>query len=163
MATRLLKMFVALMTIHVGLAATTVVMDYHVNDDPSYGDSSILSFTPLRSFVSLEHPPGDELREGSTLEVKDVFDFVNHVGDAINGLASFNYGPLNMIGPDDGAVYHVVIAFRVIGALFTIALGLALIYVLFDSGVLSSTLGLGLAAFGAAVTTTVTIVGAAVS
>ena len=45
-------------------------------------------------------------------------------------------------------VYNVVVAFHLIGLLFWLALGVSLLYVLFDSNILTSRLGLGLIAGG---------------
>ena len=59
----------------------------------------------------------------------------------IGGRAS--YGFLTDIGPDAGAVYTVLLAFRLISVVTWIAPGLSLIYFLFDFNLLTSKLGLG--------------------
>ena len=68
----------------------------------------------------------------------------------IGGRAS---GFLTDIGPDAGAVYTVLRAFRLISVVTWIALGLSLIYFLFDSNMLTSKLCLGLVGLLAVVIT----------
>ena len=59
----------------------------------------------------------------------------------INGLASFNYGFLAAIQPEAGLVYMVVVGFRIMTTLITLGVAMALLYVLFDSGLLKSVTG----------------------
>ena len=139
----LLKLLIFVIVIHLGMACTQVGVSYYGGDVADYGSAGIISHTPIGSFIDLEAPPGGEVDEGGPLGLaKRLFDFAKNMGDMINGLATFGYGFLTDIEPDDGAVYSVVIGFRLISALVWIGSALAFIYFLFDSNLLTSKVGL---------------------
>lgn len=157
----LVKMIIALVILHLGFGFTQMAVSYFSGDTADYGAVGIISHTPLGSFIDLDNPPGsDGAGQANPSQFRRVLDFANNLGDIINGLASFGYGFLTDIDADDGAVYNVVMAFRIASALFTIALGMAVIYFLFDSNILTSTLGLGLVAGGATITGALSALGA---
>ena len=139
---RLLKLLVAVVVIHLGFGCTQVVVSYHAGDVADYGAAGIVSHTPIGTFIDLEDPPASMDDAAQPSAIKKMLDFANNLGDMINGLATFGYGFLTDIGPDDGAVYMVVLAFRMLSVAIWIGGGLALIYFLFDSGLLNSRLGI---------------------
>ena len=141
---RLLKLLVVVLVFHLGFGATQCAVSYHAGDVANYGSAGIVSHTPIGTFIDLESPPGSTGEGENPSRFKALLDFANNLGDMIGGLASFGYGFLTDIGPDAGAVYTVVLGFRLISVLIWIALGVALIYFLFDSNLLTSKLGLGL-------------------
>ena len=141
---RLLKLLMVVLVIHLGFGATQCVVSYHAGDVADYGAAGIVSHTPIGTFIDLEDPPGSTGEGENPSKFKALLDFANNLGDMIGGMATFGYGFLTDIGPDDGAVYTIVAAFRIISMLIWIGLGLALIYFLFDSNLLTSKLGLGL-------------------
>ena len=75
--------------------------------------------------------------EGTPSKFKALLDFANNLGDMICDRVS---GFLMDIRPDAGAFYTVLLAFRLISVVTWIALGLSLIYFLFDSNLLTSKL-----------------------
>ena len=146
---RLLKLLIALIAIHMGLGFTQLVVYYYAGDVANYGAGGWISHTPIGTFVNVESesvPQTEDQANPSNL--KALLNFANNLGDAINGLASFGYGFLEDIQPSDGLVYTVVMILRIVSTLFWLALGLALIYFLFDSNLLTSKLGLALVGFG---------------
>ena len=144
---RIVKMFTALIVIHLGLGFTQLAVSYFSGDIADYGAAGWVSLTPVGTFIDLDAPPETDLANPSNL--KRSFDFVNNLGDMVNGLASFGYGFLTDIRPEDGFVYMVAFGFRLMSVLFWTGISMALLYVLFDSGILTSKLGLALLGLGA--------------
>ena len=139
---RLLKLLVIVIVIHLGFGCTQVGVSYFAGDVADYGTAGIVSHTPIGTFIDLDNPPASRDDQASPNALKKMLDFANNLGDMINGLATFGYGFVNDIGPDDGAVYNVVVGFRLVSALIWIGAALAFIYFLFDSNLLTSKLGL---------------------
>ena len=136
---RLIKLLIALVVIHLGLGFTQMVVSYYAGDVANYGASGWVSHTPIGTFMDLEDAdPEDANPEDAP---QGLLGVANNLGDMVNGLASFNYGFLSNIQPSDGIVYAVVMAFRIMSALFWLALALALLYLLFDSGLLRTVTG----------------------
>ena len=133
---RLVKLTIALVVIHLGFGFTQMVVTYYAGDKTIYGTAGWVSHTPIGTFIDLEDAPPDRTT------IQQVLGFVNKLSDAIYGLASFNYDFMADIQPDDGFVYIVVLAFRIMSALFLAALGVAFIYFLFDSNLLASKFGM---------------------
>ena len=156
---RLIKLLIALLAMHMGFGFTQMVVSYFAGDVADYGAAGWVSHTPIGTFIDLDRGPMQD-QAADPAAPKKILDFVNNLGDGINGLLSFDYGFLSDIQPDDGFVYMIVVAFRIISTLFSIGLAVALIYFLFDSGLLTSTLGLAAVGLGAAVTTATSIIGA---
>ncbi len=154
----LMRLLIALIAIHVGLGFTALVYSYFAGDVADYGAAGIFSHTEIGRFVNLETDPED--RQSNWANPRAMYGIVNNFGDAINGLLTFNYTFLNEIQPDDGLAYNGVIILRVIGTLFSLGLGLAFLRILFQSNILTSKLGFGLVAFGAASTVVSSVVGA---
>ena len=138
----ILRLMIAMIPIHLGLGFTQVAVSYYAGDYADYGAAGLISHTPIGSFVNLDDMP-EQTEEGMLSNVRDLFDTAVNAGVAINGLASFGYGFLQQIQPDDGLVYLVVMTLRTISALMWIASGFALVVA--GGGVA------GLAALGAAV------------
>ena len=146
---RLVKLLTALIVMHLGFGFTQMAVSYFAGDVANYGAAGWVSHTPIGTFIELESAPQSSLDgQADPSNVKAALDFANNLGDAINGLASFRYGFLSDIRPDDGMVYTVVMAFRIISAIFWVALAMALVYFLFDSNLLTSKLGLALVGLG---------------
>ena len=141
------RMLIALVAMHLGFGFTQLSLAYYAGDVADYGAAGFLSHTPIGAFVDLDED-NDQTSGANLSAIRQMFEIVNQTGDAINGLASFGYDFLDEIGPDVGLVYMVVLIFRIASWLFTIALGLALLYVLFDSNLLTSKVGLALVAGG---------------
>ena len=146
---RIVKMLIALLVIHLGLGFTQMAVSYYAGDVAQYGAAGWISHTPIGAFVDVEGAPSSsDEGQGNPSNLKQILNFANNVGDMVNGLASFGYGFLTDIEPDDGAVYMVVVLFRMLSAGFWLALSMALIYFLFDSNLLTSGLGLALVGLG---------------
>ena len=146
---RLVKLLTALVVIHLGLGFVQMAVSYYAGDVANYGAAGWVSHTPIGTFISLEGAPASSQEgQANPSNMKAILDFANNLGDAINGLASFGYGFLEDIESDDGAVYMIVMAFRIASALFWAALAMALVYFLFDSNLLTSKLGLALVGLG---------------
>ena len=146
---RLVKILIAVLSIHAGLGFTQLGVSYFGGDIADYGSAGFVSHTPIGSFIDLEDPQAmQEEGQVNPSNLKAMFDFANSLGDTINGLASFGYGFLSDIKPEDGFVYTVVLLFRTISVLFWISLAMALIYFLFDSNLLTSKLGLAIVGLG---------------
>ena len=150
---RLLKLLIFVGVVHLGMACTQVVVSYHGGDVANHGVNGIISHTPIGTFIDLEDPPASMDDQVSPGALGRLVDFATGLGDMINGLATFSYAFLTDMDPDDGAVYNIVVGFRVLSALIWIGGALAYIYFLFDSNLLTSPLGLasvaGLSIFGA--------------
>ena len=143
---RLAKMAFALLAIHLGFGFTQFVVSYYQGDVTDYGAGGWIAHTPIGEYIDLESTQ----QENASLNLTDIrssWDHMNKLGDIINGLASFNYGFLSAI-PNDTLAYTVVMIFRVVSVCFWIALGLALLYFLFDSGILNSKLGMSIVGLG---------------
>ena len=146
---RLIKLLIAVLVIHLGLGFTQMAVSYFAGDVADYGAAGWVSHTPIGTFIDLESAPqSSEEGQGNPSNLKATLDFANNLGDAINGLASFGYGFLSDIEPDDGLVYMVVMGFRILSSLFWLSLAMALVYFLFDSNLLTSKLGLALVGLG---------------
>ena len=145
---RLVKLLIAVITIHLGMGATQVAVSYHAGDVADYGAAGIISHTPIGTFIDLDATSQTGGQQTNLSNIRQAFDVVNNTGDAINGLASFGYGFLQEIEPEDGMVYTVVMGLRVASVLFWIGLGLSLLYILFDSNLLTSKIGLALVGLG---------------
>ena len=138
----LLKILIVVIVIHLGMACTQVSVSYNAGDVANYGAAGIVSHTPIGKFIDLEDPPASMDDQATPNQLKRILDFANNLGDIINGLTTFGYGFLEDIEADDGAVYNVVMAFRVVSALLWIGAALAFIYFLYDSNLLTSKVGL---------------------
>ena len=146
---RLVKLLIALLAIHMGFGFTQMAVSYFAGDVADYGAAGWISHTPIGTFIDLESAPqSSQDGQANPSNLKATLDFANNLGDAINGLASFGYGFLSDIRPEDGFVYMVVILFRIVSALFWVGLAMSLIYFLFDSNLLTSKLGLALVGLG---------------
>ena len=141
---RLIKLLIAVVAIHLGLGFAQVGANYFGGDVADYGDMSIVSYTPLERFLDLNN----ESEQVSLSVFSQMLDWADRIGDTINGLVTFNYGIITSIGTDDGAVYGWAILVRVGTAILSLSLGIALIYFLFDSNILTSSLGLALVGLG---------------
>ena len=145
---RLVKLLTALVVIHMGLGFTQMSVSYFAGDVADYGNAGWVSHTPIGKFIDLDSDQQVQQNQANPSNLKRMLDFANNLGDSINGLASFGYGFLTDIQPSDGAVYMVVMGFRILSALIWIALGMSVIYFLFDSNLLTSKLGLLLVGLG---------------
>ena len=93
----------------------------------------------------------EERQTGGGLNLTDprsAFEIVNRLSNTIGGLTILQYGFPGGNHARDGFVYNIVVGFHLIGLLFWLALGVSLLYILFDSNILTSRLGLGLIAGG---------------
>ena len=148
---RLVKILTVLIIIHMAFGFTQVVVSYYTGDVADHGTAGWFSHTPLGTFIDLDQTPQAGSDQASPSRIRETWDFVLDLGATINSLASFGYGFWDLIQPDS-LVYQVVVVMRIASYLFTVGLGLALLYVLFDSGLLTSKLALGLVAGAAGVT-----------
>ena len=144
---RLFKILTLVITIHLGFGFTQLVVSYFGGDVADYGAAGFVSHTPIGAFIDLSGTP-QQLEEDAASNPKGLFDFLNRTGDTINALATFDYGFLNVIPPDAGFVYTVVWIFRLISRVLGLVLIGAMIYVIFDSNLLSSKLGMALVGLG---------------
>ena len=141
-----IKLLVAVVAIHLGFGFTQMTAGYFGGDVADYGAAGSVSHTPIGTFIDLEPERAPQGDQGNLERLKSMLDFANNVGDMINGLASFRYGVLTDI--QDGFVYNIVAGFRLVSAFMWIAAGMAMIYFLFDSNLLTSKLGLSLVGLG---------------
>ena len=156
----LVKVLVALVVIHLGMGFAQVAVNYFASDIADYGAAGWISHTPIGELVPLDNARelGDAAPKPGQLE--QVLSPAIRVGEMINGLASFGYGFLEAITPDDGFVYTLVMGFRVFSVLILIGVALRLLYVLFDSGILNSTFGMAAVGLGVAGTVGASALGA---
>lgn len=143
----LLKILIALIPIHIGFGITQMAFSYYAGDIADHGAAGWISHTPIGSFIDLEETP--QTQQASLSDIRGLFQVALQLGDAINGLASFGYGFMQEVQPDDGFVYMAVMAFRVISVLFWLGMGIAILYLLFDSNLLNTKVGLAVLVFGA--------------
>ena len=143
---RLVKLLIALVFIHAGLGFTQMVASYYGGGVADYGESGVLSHTPLVPLLNLDD--GGPRCEVALSNPRGLLECINNLGDTLNGLASINYAFLSNITADDGFVFNVVVLLRLAAVLFSVGIALALVYVLFDSNLLTSKLGLGLMGLG---------------
>ena len=157
----LIKLLVVLISLHLGMGFTQISVSYFAGDVADYGAAGVISHTPIGSFIDLD----DDARrgreaQGNPSSFESILGFVNNLGDMVNGMASFGYGALTQFSPDDGLVYTIIIILRIIGTMFTVSVALAVLRLVFDSGILNSTLGMGLFAIGSGTLGLSSLVGA---
>ena len=146
---RLVKLLIILVTLHLGMGFTQMVVSYFAGDVENYGAAGWVSHTPIGTFIELDERPDERKQcEINFGNVRGVIECANDLGDMINGLASFGYGFLEDIAPDQGLVYMLVVGFRLVSVLIWIGTGFALLYFLFDSNLLTSKLGLAMVGLG---------------
>ena len=145
---RIVKLLTLLIVIHLAMGFTQMSVSYFAGDVADYGTAGFVSHTPIGTFINLDAGPNDARCEFSLANPRAMFECANDLGDMINGLASFSYGFLTDIQSDAGMVYMLVIGFRIVSVIVWLSLGMALIYFLFDSNLLTSTLGLTLVGLG---------------
>ena len=136
--------------IHVGFGFAHLAYAYAAMGVATYGGKfGFLYFTPLQDFVTMEAGAG---REVDALNLMGLFDFITDLGDTVNTILWFDYELLEMVKPDDGFVYWVVMAFWIVSWGLTLKLGLEVFKLISSSGLLQSTLGLSLVLGGVGVT-----------
>ena len=150
----LLKLLIALVTLHIAFGFVELAAAYYAGDIADHGAAGWVSRTPIGEFIDLDSTEQQTNPNSSLFDVRQparMFDVVLRAGGAINGLASFNYPSLALIQPDDGFVYNIVMLFRILSALIWIALGLGMLYLLFQSNLLTSKFGMAMVALGLSV------------
>ena len=142
------RLLIGLVVAHLICGMIQVAVSYYAGDVADHGAAGIVSHTPIGSFVELDE---DQRADGGggLSDIRGMFQAMIKVGDSINGLASFDYGWIEILAESDGMVGNLATAFRIGTALAIIAMALALLYFLFDSGMLTSKAGLAILAFGA--------------
>ena len=143
----LVKMAFALIAIHLGLGFTQLVVSYFGGDVAHYGARGFVAHTPIGAHIDLSDAEREDV-ELNLSNIRKTWDYMTALGGVINGLASFNYGFLSNIQPEDGLPYQAVMLFRLAGVCFLLALGILLLRFLFDSGILNSKLGMSIVALG---------------
>ena len=155
----LLKFLIALIAVHIGLGFAQLSTDYFIADVPNAAGGSV-SHTPVGNLINLQTDP--EQRQSNWKDPRTIWNVLDEAGDAINGLVSFDYPMLDLIVQqgDSGLAYNVIVILRLIGTLFSVALGLGFLLMLFQSNILTSKLGFGLVVFGAGSTVVTSAIGA---
>ena len=144
----LLKLLIALVMIHLALGFTQMAVTYYAAEsspDDVVGYNWVAN-TPIGDFLPDTTPQTEENQSGL---VRGAFEFLNRIGDSINGLATFGgYGFITDIEPDQGLIYVLVMILRLISVLVWLGLAWGTAYFLFDSNLLTSKIGLSLLALG---------------
>lgn len=143
----MLRILIALIPIHVGMGFTQMAVSYYGGDIADHGAAGWVSHTPIGTFIDLDDTQQTE--EFGLANLRQMFEILNRLGDAINGLASFGYGFMDEIESDDGLVYQIVMAFRIISVCVWLGMAVAVLYFLFDSNLLTTKTGMAILAFGA--------------
>ena len=150
----LLKLLIALIVLHLAMGFVQLSISYYAGDIADHGARGFVSHTPIGALVGGSVTDSEDMEERQTggglnlTDPRSAFEIVNRLSNTIGGLTILQYGFLEEIKPDDGFVYNIVVAFHLLGLLFWLALGVSLLYILFDSNILTSRLGLGLIAGG---------------
>ena len=145
----LTRILVVLSILHIGMAIVQVNVNYFAMDRAGYGAGGIIANTPLEQLIPLD--TARDLSDEATPNpnaLDRLLDPPRRVGAMINGLASFEYGVLDMLGDDSSLTFGLALAFRIGSAFVWLVLALRLLYVLFDSGVLNSGAGIALVGLG---------------
>ena len=156
---RLIKLLILLLAVHMGCGFTQMAAAYYGGDTAV--SSNLLEHTPIGSFIDVDNL--DAMQRGAEADpsqIRQMVGFINQVGDMSFGLVSFEYGFLTDMQPSDGVVYNIVVLFRLASVILWLSLGMTIIYILFDSGLLTSPLGLAAVA-GITVLTSLVGLGAA--
>lgn len=131
----IVKILIALVAIHLGLGFSQMMMTYWLSDVVHHGSQGVISYTPLGPLLN----SFDSVDVGfAPSAIGNGISFINNLGDTVNGLASFDYDMLSRITAQDGFVYNVVVGFKLMGVLFAVSIFLRLLYMLFESGILST-------------------------
>ena len=150
---RQLKSFVVA---HAFMGIVQIFALYLLSGVASYGgDAGFLAYTPIGQFFE-----ESEGRVVEALALPSLFAHIVHIGDALFGLASFEYEVLTSITKDDGVWFWLVNFVRVATWVTTAAAGEAVVEKVFQSGLLSSGPGLAIVLGGASVTGVLGIFGA---
>ena len=136
--------------IHIGFGFAHLSYAYFAAHVATYGGAyGFLQYTPLQKFVRID---AEKVRDISLLDFESLFNLANNLGDTITVLTVYNYDILTLVQPDDGFVYWVVLAFRIVTWAFNAKLGFELLKLLFQSGLLQSSMGLALVMGGVGLT-----------
>lgn len=155
------KLLVLLIGMHLAMGFTQLSASYWggdtvLRDRENPGESTSVAVawlyaTPLDDILPdlSETKAAEREDDGGVLQqVGALLGVANRMGDTINGLAAFDYGVLRQINADQGIVYMVVVIFRIITVVITLALAVALLRLIASTGLLSSTAGLAVVGLG---------------
>ena len=145
---RIVKMVFILIAIHMGFGFTQFVVSYYQGDVVDYGEAGWVSHTPIGQYIDTDPNARNEAIGLNLSDIPGNWAYINRLGDMINGLASFNYQFLTQVQPEDGFVYQFVMAFRLVSVGFWITLAIVLLYILFDSGIINSKIGMSIMGLG---------------
>lgn len=134
----LVKLLIALIVVHMALGISQMTLSYWAGDVADYGAAGVISHTPLGSLLRVEA----DRQSGPPSTLESFRNLLVDFFSTITGLLNFRYGILHAIEPGDGMVYNVVMALRLAGVLAWFGLGMGTLKMLFDSGLLNSTVGI---------------------
>ena len=139
----LLGLMVQWLVAHAGFGLTQLALLYFLGDVASYGgDAGFWAFTPAHAWVTSDDLSGQQAT--SLVDLRGQFAKVTNLGDTVYGLLSFEYGFMNILDTADGLVYWAVILVHMAAWVSTlVATGAAVGFVV-SSGIMQSSVGLGL-------------------
>ena len=128
---------------HAGFGIAQIAVTYFMGGVAYYGGAAgFLSGTPLSGYFGAGQVDSSGWRVANILDLKSMFGHLVQLGDTVFGLLSFEYEMLTSVAPADGFVYWVALLFRIITWLATMTVTLALLRLVFSSGILQSQTGL---------------------
>ena len=145
--------------IHLGCGFVQISVNYFggdTKDDSAW--ENMYEYTPIGHLIGgvdqEEHQRQDFLSNPPA-----ILSFINRIGDMQNGLLVLGYGFLEELSPGTLPGLLVLLA-RVAFVLLWFAVGLAILKLIFESGILNSKLGLFLVVGGGSVSTALSAAGA---
>ena len=142
-----IKLLALLVGLHVAFSVTQVSDYYFGEGQIGHGSSNLIAYTPLSYLLDdAERLQGDHLATdvGGREEAVGFFgilELLNRIGDSGFGLLTFDYAFLEKFAADTGITHNLDWIVKLIGVLLHFALGLSLVRLIFESGILTSTIG----------------------
>ena len=133
----ILKLLVVVIVLHVACAFTQMVWQYYTLDIPP-DDASVLAHTTMSDVLPTEADPN--VRGPSITDPGSIVAFVARIGDLVNNGVTYNYSFVEEIRVHGGLPGNVAVFLQLVGFLVQMALGAAILRIIFDSGVLTSKL-----------------------
>lgn len=168
----IIKLLAVIAGIHVAFGITQIADFYFGGGQDRLADGSpaagnLIAYTPLQ-YLLLENSEvgqGDSLptdvttREGDT-GFFGIIDLLNRIGDSGFGMLTFDYAFMDHFTGDanTGITRNIDWIVKLTGVLLHFALGLGLVRLLFESGILSSTAGVAMVGFAGLATSITAII-----
>lgn len=162
----LAKLLTFLVVFHLACGFVQVSVNYFGGDDAMPGKSDwwhdMYKGTPVDSLTG---GVDEQDQQPSFLsDPRSILIFLDRIGDLLNGLLLLNYGFMDEMYDSGHLVLRLIVVLtRVAFSLTWLAVGIAALKLIFESGVLNSKVGLFLVVGGGSVAAVVSAVGGVIS